>query len=566
MSLPTSMGPAESAPAKTIDERFHPLALAISSALVLWMAFPPVDRGYLAWFALVPMLFLISSRRSSRSIYVSAWIGGFLFGLLSLFWISQTSGPGMVLMALFLSVSWPLFLLVCRLGTMRLRLPSLLIAPIVWLAFEYARSLLLSGFPWYYLAHTQYRYLPMIQVSDLAGAWGLSFVIAFVNACWADGIGRAVDPSDQWNARSTLLRIGFPFVLIGLVAIYGSIQLASSRFTPGPTVALLQTDFRQELGNGPKLDTVFAAIDRLMSQAMKASPAPDLIVWPETSYPIGSVRIDPTLTETEFAALAHKIDPESTTADWRDRGVRGRADMESLTRASGIPMVVGTATYDFSKRKIDRFNSAILFRPNSQKTESYYKQSLVPFGEYVPFVQAMPWLLALTPYPDGYVPSLTPGSGPLTFEAKKYRFAPIICFEDTVPGLVRGFFRRSREKTPDVLVNLTNDGWFRGTSEHQVHLAISVFRAVECRAPLVRAVNTGISAVIDGNGEIQAMLPASTSSVLIKQVPLDPRSSLYILGGDWLPIACLVMTVGCVVLSLAWNRQSSTLAHPASVG
>lgn len=551
--------------ARGIDERFHPCALAIASAVLLACAFPPVDRGYLAWCALVPFFTMIASGRRARTLYLSAWAGGFVCGLLTLWWIHKTSIPGMVLMALFMSCWWPIFLFGARATTRRLGVPALVVAPMLWLALEYSRSLIFSGFPWYYLAHSQYLYLPIIQVSDLAGAWGLSLVMAFANACWAEALVRIASVANIWDPRGTLARLALPLVMIASIAGYGYSRIGASRFAAGPTVALLQTDFPQELGNGPKMDVVFASIDRLFGLTLKTAKRPDLIVWPETMYPVGIVKVDPGLSESEFARLALQVDPESTPRDWRDRGARGRADMEMLTKASNTPMVVGTATYDFLRNGVERYNSAILFRPGSPEFESYHKQALVPFGEYVPLIRAIPFLLALTPYRDGYIPSLSPGDGPRVFDIHGTKYAPVICFEDTLPSLVRGFFTTSVETPPDVLVNLTNDGWFRGTSEHQVHLAISTFRAVECRVPIVRAVNTGISAVIDGNGRILASLPAASSSVLTYQVPLDPRTSLYIRGGDWLPIGCLVVSVILVVLRFAWNRQSSTLAHPASV-
>lgn len=550
-----------------IPDRFHPAFVSTLSALLLWFAFPPVDRGYFGWFALVPFLLLIRSGRRPRALYLGAWAGGLAFGALTMAWVGRASGVGMALMALFMSLWWPLFLLTARLGTRRLGLPMIAVAPVCWLGLEYARSLLLSGFPWYYLAHSQYRYLPMIQVSDLAGAWGLSLVMAFANACWADLVPRGDVPRGGGVAKARVLKLAMASGLIVAVAAYGTVRLASSRFRPGPKVALLQTDFPQELGNGPKLAEVLSTIDRLVTIALKAPARPDLIVWPETAYPIGVVRIDPALSEGDFAAMARRIDPRSTPADWRDRRDRGSGELTMLADATAVPMLIGTATYDFGKSVADRYNSAVLFRPGSKEPESYHKQALVPFGEYIPFVEAMPWLLALTPYQDGYVPSLSPGRGPKVFSSNEVRYAPVICFEDTLPGTVRGFFAGDNAgNPPDVLLNLTNDGWFRGTPEHGVHLAISVFRAVECRTPLARAVNTGISALVDGDGRILNTLEAETSGVLSVQVPLDPRGSLYLLAGDWLPAACLLVTLGVVLFGGMRIRQPALLAHPACVG
>ena len=126
-----------------------------------------------------------------------------------------------------------------------------------------------------------------------------------------------------------------------------------------------------------------------------------------------------------------------------------------------------------------------------------------------------------------------------------------ICFEDTVPQVIARLFREAAaDRQPDVLINLSNDGWFHGSAELDMHLAIGVFRAVEHRVPLARAVNTGLSALVDGNGEIRAFLPKDTEGLLAVTVPLDDRRSLYTRFGDWLGLSCLAVTIGLVPLGI----------------
>ncbi len=549
--------------------RSHPMVLATLSAFLLWLAFPPADRGYLAWFALVPMFSLVRSDRKLGSLLFGTILGGLTFGLLSMSWVAQADGFGMLWMAIFMSLWWPLFLLPARIGVRRLGLPLMLVAPVVWVGLEYARAHILSGFPWYYLAHSQYAYLPMIQISDLAGAWGLSLLIAISNAFLADLI-RALSSRREAKVsvigKSEILGL---MIVLGLMAgsvIYGTVRLSTARFRPGPRLALLQTDFPQVLKNGTSIEAILTTLNRLVHKALDQSPRPDLIVWPETSYPIGIVQIDPALSVSRFTQLIHQLDPDSTPMNWRDRQEAGLMGLKTLTEEGGVPMLVGTATYDFRTSGLARYNSAVLFEPGRPALVSYHKQALVPFGEYIPFVESMPWLLKLTPYTDGYVPSLSPGSGPVLVKSQGVRYAPIICFEDTIPQVVRAYFDPRRTSQPDVLTNLTNDGWFRGTAEHRTHLAISVFRCVETRRPMVRAVNTGISALIDGNGRILDTLARETSGVLQIQVPLDDRRSLYAITGDWLPLLCLVSTILLFPLGIFSQRHPSVLAQPASMG
>ncbi len=220
-----------------------------------------------------------------------------------------------------------------------------------------------------------------------------------------------------------------------------------------------------------------------------------------------------------------------------------------------MPIVVGSLYYEFRPDGLAKYNSALLFEPGTLKPQAYHKLHLVPFGEYVPFLQSIPALTRLTPYHGEYVPTLMFGPGPSWFERDGLRYATVICFEDTVPHVVRRFFAEvPDEHQPDVLLNISNDGWFGGSSELNEHLAISVFRAVENRVPVARAVNTGISAVIDGNGRILQSIPKLQAGVLNRIVPLDDRRALYSQGGDWLPLACLALSLGLIVLA-PWSER-----------
>ncbi len=548
----------------------RPVVLATGSALILWLAFPPADRGYLGWIALAPLFSLVRRDIRAWKLYPATWIGGLAFGGLSMSWVAQTDLVGGMLMALFMSIWWPLFLLPARLGVRRLGLPLMLVAPVAWVGLEYARSLLFSGFPWYYLAHTQSAYVVVIQICDLFGAWGLSFLVAMGNVLCLDLLTLPLfekrETGSRWVA-SQRRKLAIVAGLIVAAGLYGAARIATAHHRPGPRLALLQTDFPQELKNKVAPTEVMARIDRLVASATANNPQPDLIVWPETSYPRGLVEIASDLSEADFASLAHKEDPGFSAADWRNRRRAGLVELHGLADQIGIPMVVGVITYDFRPSGFSRFNTAALVSPGTIDGATYHKQALVVAGEYMPFLETMPWLLKLTPYTDGYVPSLSPGTGPKTLESRGVRYAPVICFEDTIPTLARrGVLGTGTSGRADVLLNLTNDGWFRGSAEQQAHLAISVFRAVECRTPLVRAVNTGISAVIDGNGRIIASLPRATEGVLSADVPLDGRMSLYLIIGDWLAILCLTMTTLSLPIAAFWVRQTASLAQGSAVG
>ena len=246
MSSPTP--PAEPGPHGP-----HPVVLGLASAVLLWLAFPPMNWGWLAWVALVPLFLLVPSRRRRGRSTSAAWAGGMAFWTLAIQWVRLTDESAWLawlVMALALSAFWPAFLALTRLAVRRLDLPLMLAAPVVWVGLEYVRAFILSGFPWYYLAHSQHAVLPVIQAADLTGSLGVSFVIAVVNA-WvvdlitlpllrptADGprlTGPAVVAArrSSWRSCSS--------ATLG----YGAFRLATARFRPGPRVALIQSSFVQ---------------------------------------------------------------------------------------------------------------------------------------------------------------------------------------------------------------------------------------------------------------------------------------------------------------------------------
>jgi apolipoprotein N-acyltransferase len=226
---------------------------------------------------------------------------------------------------------------------------------------------------------------------------------------------------------------------------------------------------------------------------------------------------------------------------------RSQADFDSYRWETNV--LLGLNGIEWQDGKPWKYNSALLLDGNGLPLGRYDKMHLVIFGEYVPFKETLPWMQTFTPYKDDY--SCRPGERrtkfPLTAaDGRTYTFACLICYEDSDPYLARQYVR---DEPVDFLVNISNDGWFDGTEEHEQHLAICRFRAVETRRSIVRAVNMGISAVIDPDGRVIA-LPAETWSaskkvegVVVADVPLDNRTSWYARLGDWLPAACWALLV-----------------------
>ena len=216
-----------------------------------------------------------------------------------------------------------------------------------------------------------------------------------------------------------------------------------------------------------------------------------------------------------------------------------------------------------AKLKETRFNSAVFIREDGQIAGRYNKIHRVPFGEYVPFLDTFAWMKVFAPYDFDY--SVHPGVTLNRFQLGKYTFGVLICYEDSDPTLARQYALGSSEgPAVDFFVNISNDGWFNGTSEHEQHLATCRFRAVEARRAIARSVNMGISAVIDGSGRTVA-LPGPTISGSKKMegfvacsVPIDHRESYYARFGDWLPWCCWILIAGACLFGLLRPTTSSS--------
>lgn len=540
----------------------HPLIAGMSSGLILWTAFPPAEWRWLAWVALVPLFWLATRTGPRWPLYLGAWLGGLTFWVLSVQWVRQTDPTAWVAwlaMAFVFSLWWPGFLALARLAMIRLRLPLMVAAPILWVGMEYIRAHFLTGFPWYYLGHSQYRFLTLIQIADTASALGVSFLIALVNAWLVDLLSLPLFRRSGGRTRLTprqTVRLWTVTLLLGGTLVYGAYRLSTANFRAGPRLALLQTNFEQRYKQGADEMEIMQRVQALIERAVAAAARPDLIVWPETAYPFGFITVDPAVGPTDLARQVERISDRIPLAAWTEKRDRVAEHLHGLVDLIRVPMLVGSLHYDHRPDGMGKYNAAILFEPSVRTIRSYNKIHLVPFGEYIPFVEAMPWLRVFTPYRDGYIPSLTFGHEPTVISFGPYRLAIGICFEDTVPHVIRRLFREPVPggAQPDMLINLSNDGWFHGSSELDMHLAVSVFRTIEHRVPLARAVNTGISALIDGNGEIRDTLPRQTESVLHVAVPLDDRTSNYTVLGDWLGLSCLAVTIGLVPMSVLRSR------------
>jgi apolipoprotein N-acyltransferase len=344
-----------------------------------------------------------------------------------------------------------------------------------------------------------------------------------------------------------------------LVALgYGQWRLGQQTTTPGPKVALVQGSIDIDMKHDPEeAEEILTQYFGLSRDAVSEHADLDLVVWPETMFRDAWLTFDPKFEPPEHV---------NWTVAEAERA--SRQNVAKLVGPFNVPFLIGIDTWHYlpgagGQPRMEHFNSALLTDHRGEVVGRYDKCHLVPFGEYVWFAGTFPWLYKLTPLHGGSLP----GAGPVCIESRGVRYAPNICYENTLPHFIRGQVAELRKQgqEPQVLVNLTNDGWFWGSAELDMHLACAVFRAIECRKPFLIAANTGFSAAIDSSGRILKQGPRRETAVLVERVGLDERRSPYLVWGDLPAGICLLATCGLAVIGW-WDRRKIGHARPAGEG
>ncbi|MDD5557456.1 MAG: apolipoprotein N-acyltransferase [bacterium] len=493
----------------------QPFLLAILSGLLLAVSFPETEWHFLAWIALVPFLFAVEGRDWRETLRIGA-AAGVAFWWSLFYWLNNVTVAGFLVLTLYLALYFPAFGVLMNLLSRRPRVPAWLAAPIVWTALEYGRTYAFTGLPWGLAGVTQYRVVPLIQIAAVTGVYGVSFLVLLVNAAIYE-CARRRRPAPAAAAA----------VAVGACLAWGGWWLAGEfREGRGPRVAIVQGNVPQEEKFGEGFRDEIVERFRGLTLGLRDA-APDLIVWPETSIP-GYYWYDPVL-----------------------RGAVAALQMETRT-----PLLFGsTHMTDIERPKF--FNSAFLVGPNAETVGRYDKIHLVLFGEIIPCKRLLPFLMRFVPFEEDF----TPGDSFTVFPFGKGDFSALICFEDIMPDLARGFVRRGAR----FLVNVTNDAWFGRTSQPYQHVAHAVFRSVENCVSMVRATNTGVSCFIDPHGRITRVLTDGAGRALFvagtatAEVPLTRVSTFYTRHGNVFAAACAAAAAALVSLALVPGGRRSRL-------
>jgi apolipoprotein N-acyltransferase len=496
------------------------LALYVAGIGLQVLAYPDPDWGFLGWVLLWPYL-LARRCDDGASWWRSAFLFGFLRAYAGFYWLGNVHFTGWITVSVLAAL---VFAFVFELTLRRLTVfPFALRVATGWLLFEGVHAWIFKGFPWLFLSHTQYRFLLVIQAADVVGAFGISFLMAYVQAA----------ALDAWLRRRASLETACAAAALLAALGYGALRVGPEG-PPGPGVLMVQTAFPHAVKEQDKERTggreMIQRLEALTREGLAAHPETALIVWPETMHPIPYVEEgDPAgfLTYTRRAAY-----------EFRRPIVYGINSYSTLARA----------------RQGRGYNTVALADRTGALRGLYEKQRLVPMGEE--FVAR--WFFAEETADRWFrffstnlgLPAscdLEAGEGFVVLDAGPgLGCAPLICFEGLYADLVRGAVA---QEGVDLVLHLVNNGWFGRSYEQRQCVASWVFRAVEARTPFLSCANAGITCAIAPSGEILGRVDrVMEEGWLFTKVPPRRPPPLFLRGGVWALPAGLILGLGVALL------------------
>jgi len=536
------------------------LGLSALAAVLMFLSAPTYDLWPLMWFAMVPQIHVALDSTTPKRAFLHGWLTGIIANTAAFAWMGgflQHFGHMSVIEAIpimmllttyqgleFAFLSWGIHRVRRRVGA---GWPMALLAPLVMVVIELVTPQI---FP-FYLAITQAWVPSVIQIADLTGPLGVTFLLVAVNGAlhdlWASWRARRAGEAVDWKRA---LRPPLAVALIVVVVLgYGVLRIrqvdARRAAAPRAKAGLVQANVGiLEKWDPREFARLVETHQRLSGDLQRAGA--DFIVWPESSYSYLLPR-----------DVAHDLPSDDP------RRIRNGFDTPllfgAITRAAGPPRTF--------KDKFP-YNTALMMDAEGRITGKYDKVFLMMFGEYIPFYESIPWFTDLFPEASNTNRGEDPTTFPLQLRGQTFRLGPLICYEDILPG----FARRLAGLRPQLFVNITNDAWFGRTAEPYQHLALAVFRSVEHRIEMVRAVNTGVSAHIDAAGRVLAATasydplgqPAPEPVTLLADVALLEGGGLYRVVGDLFGMLCLAGLVALLLRkSTAPAPAPEEPAHPA---
>ena len=547
-----------------------PWLAAVCSGVLYALCFAPFNLTWFCWIALTPLIAAIwfsgteSRHRWFRSLLLG-YVTGLTFFWIVFSWLTTVTVLGWFVLQFYMAIYFAIWAWFCNLVRPRapnkrqshavskwdqmlvqartaastptqspwtksrsnLRLAFILAA--AWTTLEWLRGWVFSGFGWNGLGVALHDTWPLIQISEITGVAGLSFMVAFTNVIVLTTAYRLIV-----EARTRVMRPHFDFTvtMAGIVGVlvFGLRTTQVSPSTKPFPVAAVQSNVPQNQKFDPEFTTrIFDQFRRLSEIALRSNPPPDLLVWPESSMP------GPVLADEQ-----------------------SRKFVMDLAASSETDLLLGTIDVDNQ----NVYNAAILIADGGDRIQVYRKVHLVPFGEYVPGRHTVPLLAQIV---GDQVPGDFKGGTEFTvftLTDSDVHVAPLICFEDTIGELTRQFILPN-ETSPgaNLLVDMTNDGWFERSAGSHQHLANAIFRSVETRRPMIRAANTGVTCFINQFGRVTQTLQDDTGSTFTEgvlageiKVPTEHELTFYVRHGELFAKACAAITLVSILVLFGVRR------------
>ncbi len=509
-------------------KKLKPAGPALLTAVLLYLSSPGPGYGCLAWSALLPLLYLCQKEKPAHAA-LWGFISGFLYHLLLLYWIVIVLGkygnlplwltlPALVLLAAYMGL-YPAIFSAIMSWSMPV-VPPVWTAPLVWVSLDYVRSLLFSGFPWQDLGYSQFLFPEIIQIADLAGHHSITFLIVLVNSLLFTLLMTSAS-SLKTGQKSRKWHHAVPALcLIVAASVYNHQrlkQIATDINKKIVKLAVIQGNIEQDQKWLP--ENMKKALGNYIDLSTKSlsTQHSDLLIWPETALP--------------FCPVDHPLFAEL---------------IENLILENKVNLLCGAPMYTIDdSSNITIYNSGLLVTEKGIN-DLYFKQHLVPFGEYIPLPDLLPFPKPLVETMGNF--SAGNSSRPLT--SGIIRAGILICYESIFPELAR----KTVQDGANLLVNITNDAWFGRSSAPVQHFSMAVLRAVENRRSLARAANTGISGFIDPTGRIISQSPLFKTYYLNAEVPLVENLSFFSRYGHLFPKACCLLLLPALLL--IWRKLS----------
>lgn len=497
------------------------LIFALISGILLFLSFPQYGSGFIAWIALVPLFHAIKDRTFSDSL-LFGFIAGAVYYVGIIYWVVYaifkygnlpiyTAILAMLLLSAYLSIYVAFFSAGINYFKKK-KIPLLFSAPIIWTSLEYIKSIFLTGFPWENLAYSQFLNIKIIQLADMTGTYGISFLIVFINAVIYQVL------FDNLTKKKIIFNLCIAVLIIFLVYGYGVYRVSTITGLMNDAKAIEVNLIQGNIDQGVKWDEAYRqkSVETYKKLSLKYSiKSRGLIVWPETAVPFYFQNAD----------------------NYR------RAIIE-VAISSNNWLLIGSPSYVKENNTYAVSNSAFLISPEGEVKGQYDKVHLVPFGEYVPLRKYFPFIDKLV----FGIGDFRAGSGYHPLQMDQLELGVLICYEGIFPEAGRKY----KNENAQLLVNITNDAWYGRTSAPYQHLSMVILRSIENRLYTVRAANTGISAIIDATGAIVSNTDLFETTSLQGSVKILNTKTFYSIFGDVFAYICLA---GLILLLLTPTKK-----------